>query len=262
MPIRLQSYGSWFRFDYADDLPFVPLLVYYLLLRRIYIREIDQLCFFSTEHTDEIIQLVGNGIKDSVLAMQQAGFLPASPLNEAPAKITPFPTTDEQQASWLISQVSNAASSAFNVGWVAKIAGKLDVSAMTYAIQTVIKRHEALQVRFSLDGSAQQRALYTHVRVPVLDYAGKIDPDTVLAQLSAEDGTRPLNLTHGPVIRVKIVRLETYRHALLLMAHQVVFDELRHRFFGTKSKRFTVPTVRIQSPSCPTQHHTAGTLRI
>ncbi len=223
LPMRLSGFGSTFRLEMPAELTLAPMLAHHLLLRRVYAPTIDQLFFFSTEHDDEAIAIVANAIKESVVAMQQAGFLPATKADRQ-IDIEPFATTIQQEMAWLATQISPAAAAAFNEGWMAQIVGKLDVPAMESAIQTAIKRHEALQLRFSLDGATQQRALFTHVQIPIVDLSDDPDPEKTFEEFVAKEAAIPLNLAHGPVIQAKIVKLADNQFGVTLVGHQIVFD--------------------------------------
>lgn len=76
VPIRVVHFSSWFRFDYPQDLTYVQLLFFHLMNRGIFIRDAGQNCFLSTAHTDEDLDLLVQAVKESVLELQQAGFLP------------------------------------------------------------------------------------------------------------------------------------------------------------------------------------------
>ncbi len=76
VPIRVLHFSSWFRFDYPYDLTYAQLLFYHLVEKGVYIREAGQNCFFCTAHTDADIAFVARAIKESVIELQKAGFLP------------------------------------------------------------------------------------------------------------------------------------------------------------------------------------------
>ncbi|MDF5719753.1 MAG: aminotransferase class III-fold pyridoxal phosphate-dependent enzyme [Rhizonema sp. PD37] len=75
LPIRVVHFGSLFRFAYPPNFSWMNLFFYYLLEKGIYVWE-GRLCFLSTAHTDEDIDLVIQAVKKSVVEMQEGGFLP------------------------------------------------------------------------------------------------------------------------------------------------------------------------------------------
>jgi glutamate-1-semialdehyde aminotransferase/SAM-dependent methyltransferase len=74
MPIGIVHCASLFRFSYAIDL---ELLYYHLLDKGVYIWE-GRNCFLSTAHTDADVAYVIQAIQESLQALRQGGFLPAT----------------------------------------------------------------------------------------------------------------------------------------------------------------------------------------
>ncbi len=125
VPIRLLRFASQFRFDFPADLESIDLLYYHLLDRGIFTRGFQENCFLSTVHTDDDVDAVIRAIQDSVMVLQDGGFLPPSPdardadaadrlasAGQAPGG--QFPLTEAQTEIWLASQMGGTASAAFN----------------------------------------------------------------------------------------------------------------------------------------------------
>ncbi|GJL50632.1 MAG: hypothetical protein NPIRA01_18590 [Nitrospirales bacterium] len=197
VPIRVQQYSSWFRFDAHPSLSYVYLLFYHMLEKGVYIREASQNCFFSTAHSEEDIKVVAQVIKDSVKELQHAGFFPPppatpsikvdagsstnatslqGPANDSSEKsvavshlpvIYPvssedtaqleLPLTQAQQEIWLACQMGSTASCAFNESFYLQLAGLLDLEKFHEAVLTVVNRHEALHFCFSAHEMTQRR---------------------------------------------------------------------------------------------------------
>ena len=64
-----------------------------------------------------------------------------------------IPTTEAQREVWLADQVDPKASLAFNESVTLALRGKLDVQAMTAALQELITRHDILRSVLSSDGT-------------------------------------------------------------------------------------------------------------
>src|SRR6476469_3030773 len=67
-----------------------------------------------------------------------------------------IPFTDGQRELWLLAQVSEQSSAAYNEPLVFKLRGRLCVRALQDALQALIARHEALRTCFD-DGGRFQR---------------------------------------------------------------------------------------------------------
>ncbi len=50
------------------------------------------------------------------------------------------------------------------------------------------------------------------------------DREERLAEIAAEESRKSFDLSHGPLLRVHLIRLEERHHVLLLIAHHIVVD--------------------------------------
>jgi hypothetical protein len=94
--------------------------------------------------------------------------------NEAPSELIPtlppetvnsdvtdrVPLTDAQKQLWLLAQMGDEASSAYNESVMLQLQGSLQLGAMRKAFQKVVDRHEALRTIISSDGNVS--ADFTH----------------------------------------------------------------------------------------------------
>ncbi len=225
VPIRIRQFSSWFRFDLPSDLPIGPILVYHLIERGIYIREIGQNCFFSTQHTSEEIARVQAAIEESVLEMQAGGFLPESEL-VVDVPVGSFPLTDGQREIWFASQMGDDASCAYNESFTLKLRGKLDVDALRDAIRQTVERHEGFSLRFSSDGPSQRLVLSETPEWEWTDLSGcsRSKKKEELRRIYDHEGRTPFDLEAGPLLRLHVVKLDATTHHLIGTSHHIVFD--------------------------------------
>ncbi|WP_449482554.1 MupA/Atu3671 family FMN-dependent luciferase-like monooxygenase [Streptomyces avidinii] len=73
-PLELAHFGSMFRFTHRADM---ELLYQHLLLRGIYVWEWRSF-YLSTAHTDGDVERVSDAVKDSLRALREGGFFPAT----------------------------------------------------------------------------------------------------------------------------------------------------------------------------------------
>ncbi|MDF5715457.1 MAG: aminotransferase class III-fold pyridoxal phosphate-dependent enzyme [Rhizonema sp. NSF051] len=78
VPIKVVHFGSLFRFNCQTQLS--NLLFYHLLEKSIYVWE-GRTLYLSTAHTDEDIEQVVLAVKESVVEMQEGGFLPSEDIS-------------------------------------------------------------------------------------------------------------------------------------------------------------------------------------
>ncbi|ETW98427.1 MAG: hypothetical protein ETSY1_18755 [Candidatus Entotheonella factor] len=222
VPIRLLRFASQFRFAFPADLEHIDLLYYHLLERGIFTRGFQENCFLSTAHTDEDIDAVIQAIQDSVIALQDGGFLPPPPDDAEDA----FPLTEAQTEIWLASQMSDIASAAFNEPFMLALRGPMQVAFMRSAIQTVIARHEGLHLRFHPQGDAQCYHVPQPLDIPLVDVSegdAEAQPQGVQAVFD-HMATAPFDLVHGPLVRVQIVKRSADEHLVVFAAHHIICD--------------------------------------
>ncbi|PON16466.1 hypothetical protein C2W62_18370 [Candidatus Entotheonella serta] len=233
VPIRLRRFASQFRFDFPADLDYIDLLYYHLLERGIFTRGFQENCFVSTAHTDDDLQAVINAIQDSVVALQDGGFLPPPP-DEATVRpetvVTAldatFPLTEAQTEIWLASQMEDTASAAFNEPFLIKLRGAVQVELMQSAIRTVIARHAGLHLRFSAQGDYQFYGTPHALDIPYVDVseqAVEVREQGVQAVFETM-GITPFDLEHGPLVRVQMVKCAADEFLVVFAAHHIVCD--------------------------------------
>ncbi|HXQ87996.1 MAG TPA: amino acid adenylation domain-containing protein, partial [Solirubrobacterales bacterium] len=133
----------------------------------------------------------------------------------------PLPLSFGQQRLWFLDRLEPG-SAAYNLPAALRLAGRLDVGALERALQAVVARHEVLRTVFvaNADGRAAQ------VIAPALPVSLAVSevPSHDVARLVAEEAARPFDLTRGPLLRARLLRLAEREHVLLFTMHHVVSD--------------------------------------
>ncbi|SDU98318.1 non-ribosomal peptide synthetase [Pseudomonas mucidolens] len=119
-------------------------------------------------------------------------------------------------------------SSFYNVPRAVRLKGELNETTLRQAFDALVQRHEVLRTRFvSEDGAFYQEI---HDSAPVNLH--RIDVPTAaldageagLKALVAEELAQPFDLINGPLLRVKLYRLEAHEHVLVVTLHHIVSD--------------------------------------
>jgi hypothetical protein len=143
-----------------------------------------------------------------------------------------------------------------------RMLGPLDVIALEQAFNEIIKRHEAWRTTFETE--AGQLAQVVHpfmpVQLPVVDLQGIPEAKREAAALCLirDDVRRPFDLSRGPLLRPKLLKINETEHRLFLTAHQIVLDgvsayqvfpsELATFYKGFSAGKFvTLPELPVQS---------------
>ncbi|MBI2929405.1 MAG: amino acid adenylation domain-containing protein [Verrucomicrobia bacterium] len=242
LPMRLQSFSAMFYYDFHPDLHYAGLLFYYLRDRGVHIWE-GRVGHLSTAHTDQDMEFVLKAFKESVLEMQEGGFLPGGPGSESPAEPkatdTPsnritvtsssareFPLTEAQTEMWVAAQMRPEASGTQNATNVVHLVGKLDVAALQKAIDAALQRHEALRCTFSPDGTRLLVAPSVSSGLPVHDLSSlaPAEREAQARQILDQEGQRIFDLTKGPLFSFQLIRLAAEEHLFVFTVQMIACD--------------------------------------
>jgi amino acid adenylation domain-containing protein len=218
VPLRVASFGSLFRFRFPDEPPgslTVELFHTALVHRGLYIWE-GRNCFLSVAHTDGDVDTIVATVLATVREMCAAGFFPGSTPPQDPSG--PYPLTDIQREFWLLDQMGEDHSRAYNETTVLRLPDGVDVDRLRVAVRETAAAHEGLGVVIEPDGSAQRPVPYT-LDVPLVALP---DADAA-ARWYDEDADRAFDLATGPLVRATVLRVGR-RHDLVLTIHHTVCD--------------------------------------
>ncbi|HKH46811.1 MAG TPA: amino acid adenylation domain-containing protein, partial [Thermoanaerobaculia bacterium] len=151
---------------------------------------------------------------------------PAPPLLPVPRAGDP-PLSFAQERLWFLDQLEPG-SPAYNIPGAVEITGDLDGAVLAAALRTVLDRHEVLRTVFPVvDGEPRQRILAAlEVGLPLLDLAG-LPPDlrrSEAERLAGEHALLRFDLTRGPLLDARLLRLDSGHHRLLVVLHHVICD--------------------------------------
>jgi hypothetical protein len=128
---------------------------------------------------------------------------------------------------WFIDQLEGA-SVEYNMPQALRLRGELNIEALGRAVNTIVERHESLRTHFvAIDGEPMQIIVPAlKVDVPVADLSDCDDPQqqTAVHEAIEREWKQPFDLTRGPVLRVRLLRLDASDHVLLITLHHIVSD--------------------------------------
>ncbi|MGA5203688.1 amino acid adenylation domain-containing protein [Streptomyces variegatus] len=213
------------------------------LLGRAYERYCDSRALIGDEHTaaetvsrlvdagaDEIACFVDFGVpKEKVLAALPAldrlrrREQPRAPRRAArvPERL---PLSPAQRRIWFLERL-HPGTSMYHEPKAIRLDGPLNVPALRWALQRVADRHPALRTVFpDADGTPYQEIRpRARLDCPVDDHSGESEDEALRRALETE-GRRIFDLSAGPLVSARLLRLSEDRHLLFLLAHHIVFD--------------------------------------
>ncbi|MGW3898860.1 non-ribosomal peptide synthetase [Micromonospora profundi] len=152
---------------------------------------------------------------------------PRPPALERVARTGSMPASFAQERLWFVHQLHHG-SVQYNFPVFLRLRGKLDVAALTAALDEVTGRHEVLRtVLVSEDGGPRQVILpHRHDDLPVVDLSG-LPPTECAAEtrrLGRDQYAQPFDLARPPVVRTALARVGPAEHVLLLTMHHIAVD--------------------------------------
>jgi amino acid adenylation domain-containing protein len=166
-------------------------------------------------HKQEIIAILGGSRADGDV-------IPWRPKEE-----TDLPLSFAQQRLWVLDQVEPG-NPFYNNPVAIWLRGALDAAALAEAVNGVVRRHETLRTTFhAVDGEARQ-SIRSNLAIPVeiTDLSGLPAEEARrrAEQATEEDGRAAFDLSRGPLIRSRLLKLADDAHLWLLNVHHIVAD--------------------------------------
>jgi amino acid adenylation domain-containing protein len=137
-----------------------------------------------------------------------------------------IPLTEAQREIWFASQISPAASCAYNESCLLHLRGNLQTDRLQQAWESLIERHEALRVTLEAGGESQFVHPTVTAHFEFLDFIAK-GVDRRMEELNAflvADAGKPFDLITGPLARASLIRLEKDYHVFVLTLHHIICD--------------------------------------
>jgi amino acid adenylation domain-containing protein len=141
----------------------------------------------------------------------------------------PLPLSLAQQRLWFLDQLDGAASAAYHMPAALRLLGRLDGDALQATLDRLVARHESLRTSFiAIDGVPYQQIApedrgfaLVHEDLSALPAEER---EAVVARVAAEEARTPFDLSTGPMIRGRLLRVSEAEHVLLVTQHHIVSD--------------------------------------
>ena len=143
------------------------------------------------------------------------------------ARRQPAPLSFAQQRLWFIDRfVPN--SPTYNISDALRLQGSLDLKALEWAMSEVVRRHEVLRTHMEVvEGQPRQviaPAAAVRITIHDLSLLNPQNQDTEVRSRMREEAEMPFDLERGPLLRIKLLRLDEKAHVLLVTMHHIVSD--------------------------------------
>ena len=157
----------------------------------------------------------------------------APPIKRLPRDME-FPLSFSQERLWFLDQL-DPGSAAYNIHSATRFQGPLAVDVLERCLNEMVLRHESLRTTFkSIDGRAVQViAPYEPFPLNVLDLSALEETARFaeLERLATEEAQQPFDLSRGPLLRVRLIRLAPEDHVWIENIHHIVSDDWSMKVF-------------------------------
>ena len=167
------------------------------------------------------------GLAATIEEALAAGAHPRLPRIEGVPRDRALPLSPAQQRLWFIDQMEPGGAT-YNLGRSVRLSGPLDVTLLERTFSEVIRRHEVLRTTFAAteDGLIQVISPPQPLLLPMIDLSSRSFAigEAEARRLGEAETLQPLDLTHGPLLRILLVRLAPEEHVVVITLHHIVAD--------------------------------------
>ena len=146
----------------------------------------------------------------------------------------PLPLSLNQAHLWCLDKMIPG-THFFNMPYVYRLSDGVNIKALQEALKEIVRRHEALRTVFAKIDERPVQIIKerSDLQLPVEDLRSG-EPDDVsqrAAALILEEREAPFDLTVGPLLRVKVLRLTDTDSLLLVTLHHIISDHWSMQVF-------------------------------
>ena len=170
------------------------------------------------------------------LQQKKAAFsqIQAQPRDFLSRECIAFPLSFAQQRLWFLDQLEPG-NTAYLIPGFRHIHGPLQITTFAHSLAALVERHEMLRTTFDIVDDQPVQIIHraNTIGVPLIDLQG-LAPTTseaAVLRLAQDEASQPCNLTQGPLLRVRVLRLSSQEHVLLLTMHHIISDGWSNQIF-------------------------------
>ncbi len=160
------------------------------------------------------------GLAGRIDALRLAGSTVLPPVRRV-ARDGALPASFGQQRLWIVDRMEPG-NPAYNIPFVLRMRGALDVDALRRSLDALVERHETL--RTTLEERGGEPVQVIHPPAPAALRVVEVAGEAEAARLAGEEAMRPFDLAAGPLLRCTLLRLADDDHVVCFTLHHVVSD--------------------------------------
>jgi amino acid adenylation domain-containing protein len=136
-----------------------------------------------------------------------------------------LPLSFAQQRLWFIDQL-DPGGIAYNIPLAIRLRGRLNIPALERTLSEIIRRHEVLRTTFRTVQGAPVQVIHParSLSLEVEDLSEAADREAEVKRRATEEAGQQFDLSEGPLLRVRLLRLSDEVHVVLCTMHHIVSD--------------------------------------
>jgi amino acid adenylation domain-containing protein/thioester reductase-like protein len=148
-------------------------------------------------------------------------------LSERARKPRTVPASAAQRTLWVLEQLAPGRST-YNMHAAVRIEGALDPAVLERAVNEIVRRHESLRTTFTAVDGQPVQVIAPELTVPIeqvdLSVLDETERRGRARRLATEEARRPFALGAGPLLRVKLLRMDAAEFVVLVTLHHINAD--------------------------------------
>lgn len=132
-----------------------------------------------------------------------------------------------QKGLWALSQIDEG-KRAYNIPGAFIFKAKIDEHALDKAFKTLIERHESLRTTFVLVNDEPKAKVHSpeglNFKIEFVDFKEEENKEEKVKLLARQDADTLFNLETGPLLKVRLVRMNDDEYVFLFTIHHIIFD--------------------------------------
>lgn len=187
---------------------------------------------------------------------QSKEFLALEPIQ----KQANYPVSHAQRRLWILDQLEGQ-TGLYHMTSTFLLKGHIHVEAFSQALSALEQRHETLRTTFENIGGQPVQIVHNTVGLTLeyLDFSNESNVDESLDQVAEQDLHLPFNLSKAPLLRVKLIKLnsgegtspDTFDYALFFNIHHIIADGLSTEVIAKELMVYYQAFAHEESPVLP-----------
>src|SRR5882672_1269714 len=172
----------------------------------------------------------------------------------------PVPLTHTQRRAWFLAQL-DPGSTAYNEARAYRLSGPVELGALHESLRLLVERHEVLRTTYAPVGDEPHQFARAEATVDFkafdLPSQRAASGEEALRNALVEAVREPFDLSHGPLVRFRVIRLGADECVLLRVWHHISADGLSAGVFEREVSALyngLVEGVPAQLPALPIQY--------